>query len=71
LLSPSSIFEKYGTASYEKSFAVLKTPLFFTGNAFLQFPEKIEDLAEDNDREHLQARCPNAAIRYATFVRSG
>jgi hypothetical protein len=51
--------------------AVLKDPLFFTDNPFLQFPERIEDLAEDNDREILQAGCPNAAIRYATFVPSG
>jgi hypothetical protein len=43
----------------------------FTNNAFLQFPERIKDLAEDNDRERLQARGSNAAICYATFVRSG
>jgi len=37
LLSPSSIFEKYGTASYEKSFAVLKNLWFFTDNSFILF----------------------------------
>jgi hypothetical protein len=36
-LLPSRVFEKYGTASYEKSFAVLKDPLFFTDNSFILF----------------------------------
>jgi len=40
-LSPSSAFEKYQTASNEKSFAVLKDHLFFTDNALLQCPERI------------------------------
>jgi hypothetical protein len=44
---------KQGTASYEKSFAVLEHSLFFTNHAFLHFPQRIEDLAEDNDREIL------------------
>ena len=41
MLSPSSLFKEYGTASYEKSLAVLKYPLFFTDNAFLQCPERM------------------------------
>jgi hypothetical protein len=37
LLSPSSVFEKYGTASNEKNFAVLKDHLFFAYNSFILF----------------------------------
>jgi len=44
--------------------------LFFTNNAFLHFPQRIEYLAEDNDRSP-PPLCPSAVIRYATFVRSG
>ena len=39
-MSPSRLFEKYGTASYEKSFAVLNNPLFFPHNDFIQSPER-------------------------------
>jgi len=41
LVSPSRLFEKCGIAGNEKSFAVLKDPLFFTGSAFLKSRERI------------------------------